>query len=229
MVLGATMKKIKIDHINLLHLKGTKEEMAFQHGSLLKEEIQNSALQKLASKNQFVISEAKGVFGIKWIQKSVVNIYEKILVPLLVKSLPKDENKVLDNIAKGAGISKTMLLQACYQADGLMILSRLSMMKYLFWKFPKRDLPGCSSAVVAKELTKNNKMLVMRNQDYPIVGPWEKNTLVAFCEPTEKDLHPYMFVSSAGLHTSGLTSMNIHGLTVAAHAHFGKDVSSKNN
>ena len=65
----------------------------------------------------------------------------------------------------------------------------------------------------------------MRNQDYPIVGPWEKNTLVAFCEPTEKDLHPYMFVSSAGLHTSGLTSMNIHGLTVAAHAHFGKDVS----
>ena len=78
MLLGATMKKIKIDHINLLHLKGTKGEMAFQHGSLLKEEIQNSALQKLASKNQFVISEAKGIFGIKWIQKSVVNIYEKI-------------------------------------------------------------------------------------------------------------------------------------------------------
>ena len=38
--LGAVMKKIKIDHINLLHLKGTKEEMAYQHGSLLKEEIQ---------------------------------------------------------------------------------------------------------------------------------------------------------------------------------------------
>ena len=33
------MKKIKIDHINLLHLKGTKEEMAYQHGKLLQEEI----------------------------------------------------------------------------------------------------------------------------------------------------------------------------------------------
>ena len=199
--------------------------MAYQHGKLLQKEIRNSAIDVLAKKNQMVISEAAGLLSNKIINKLVVLIYENFLVPILSFALPKEEKKVLSALAKGANLESNILLQAYYQADGLMFLSRISMMKYLFWRFPKRDIPGCSSAVVSKELTSEKKLLVMRNQDYPIVGTWEKNTLIAYCEPSEKNLLPHIFVSSAGLHTSGLTAMNNHGITVAAHAHFGEDIS----
>ena len=66
------MKKIKIDHINLLHLKGTKEEMAYQHGKLLQEEIRNSAINVLAKKNQMVIKSGSAIRSLEslfWLSK----------------------------------------------------------------------------------------------------------------------------------------------------------------
>ncbi len=57
-----------------------------------------------------------------------------------------------------------------------------------------------------------------------MVGPWESNATVLFNEPTESGAIPHVAVTTAGVHTSGLTSMNREGITLAAHAHFGRNV-----
>jgi hypothetical protein len=218
------MSIIKHDNVNLITLKGTPEEMAKQHGYLLKNEIQSCALQKLARKNQFLIKQSGGILGNSLINKLAINLYNNLLIPIMTLSLPSEEKRKLQALAKAAEIPFQILLRAFYQADGLMLLSRISLMNYLFIRFPKSQLPGCSSAVVSGKLTEKNELLVMRNQDYPVVGTWENLTTVAMCYPSGENKIPYMFVTSAGLHTGGLTSMNKAGLTVAVHAHFGKKV-----
>ena len=218
------MKLIKSNNINLIHLKGTQEEMAAQHGHLLKNEIKQSALFKLSTKNQFMITQGGGLLKFKIIQNLIVYFYNNILINIMALSLPNTEKRKLKALSKSANISYQTVLRAFFQADALMILAKLTIMKHSFINFPLMNLPGCSSTVVSSKNTKSKSLLVMRNQDYPIVGPWEKNTTIALCEPSEAGHHKHMFVTSAGLHTGGLTAMNEKGITVAVHAHFGENL-----
>ncbi|MEK6623731.1 MAG: C45 family peptidase, partial [Bdellovibrionota bacterium] len=210
---------------HFLRLNGSHTERAKMHGQILKSPIQNGALPALAKKNEWIIRRAGGAFAWKPLQNVAVNFYHHLLLPLMAKSLlPRDRELILA-LAEAAEIPYKTILRALFQADGLMLLSRLSIMKYLFKDFPAQELPGCSSAVVHPCLTQAGKMLVSRNQDYPVTGPWERESTVIFHQPTEAGEIPHVSVVSAGLHTAGLTSMNQEGLTVAAHAHFGRDVS----
>ncbi|MBI2519595.1 MAG: hypothetical protein HYV97_04235 [Bdellovibrio sp.] len=211
--------------IHFLRLKGTHNQRARMHGELLKTAIQEGALPALAKKNEWIIRRAGGVFSWKPLQDAAVLFYHNLLIPLMAKSLLQRDRDLMLNLAEAAGIPYQTISRAMFQADGLMLLSRLSIMKYLFKDFPAQELPGCSSSVVHPKLTLAGKMLVSRNQDYPVTGPWERETTVIFHQPTEPGEIPHVSVVSAGLHTAGLTSMNQEGLTVAAHAHFGRDVS----
>ena len=160
--------------------------MAAQHGKLLSNEIKNCALHKLSTKNQFMITQGGGILKYKLVQKIVVFIYNNILINILSQSLPNEEKRKLRALSKTAHIDYIILLRAFYQADALMILARLTIMKYLFIKFPAMNIPGCSSSVVKSENTKKNNLLVMRNQDYPIVGPWRKIQLLPYVNQVRK-------------------------------------------
>jgi len=214
-----------LNGIHILRLTGNYRERAKQHGILLRDQIKNGPLVPLAKKNEWLIRRAGGPFDFKPLQDLVVWMYHNWVVRKLEKALPNRQHHIMAELSKESGLSYQTVLRAMFQADGLMLLSRISMFKHLFKNFPASELPGCSSSVVHGALTANGKMLVSRNQDYPVVGPWEQNTTVAYHYPEEQDEIPHVTVASAGLHTSGLTAMNREGITVAAHAHFGKEVS----
>ncbi len=211
--------------IHFLRLHGSHLERARMHGEILKRPIQQGAIPALGKKNEWIIRRAGGAFAWGPLQNAAVAFYHNLLIPLMSKSLLPRDRELMMTLAEAAEVPYKTISRAMFQADGLMLLSRLSIMKYLFKDFPAQELPGCSSSVVHPSLTLNKKMLVSRNQDYPVTGPWERETTVIFHEPTEPGEIPHVCVVSAGLHTAGLTTMNKAGLTVAAHAHFGRDVS----
>ncbi len=128
-------------------------------------------------------------------------------------------------LAEGCGLPHEIVRRGLYQADGMMLLSRLSLMRYLMSDHPAIALPGCSSGVLLREQTREGRLLICRNQDYPVVGYWEPNTTVVFQEPSEPGAIPHISVTTAGVHTGGLTSMNREGITLCTHAHFGRHLS----
>ncbi|OFZ22872.1 MAG: hypothetical protein A2X94_17610 [Bdellovibrionales bacterium GWB1_55_8] len=155
----------------------------------------------------------------------IVWFYKNVLMPFLLNSHHNDSTR-LRAIADATGLPYKLCLESMLQPDALMLISRLSVMKHFLRELPSSGLPGCTSAVALKQWTKGGKLLVCRNLDYPIVGPWEKQTTVVFNFPARASGEmPHVSVTSAGIPVAGLTAINVEGLTLAAHAHFGKDVS----
>lgn len=216
----------KVNGVNFLKARGTYQERAQQHARILKNEIHDGPIFNLAKKNEYILKTSGGPLKNSLVQKFAINFYNQVLLKRMVKSLPKDVLEMLRGFADEADLPFDIVKHATFQADGLMILSRAAVMQRLFKDVPPRELPGCSSAIALGDITKDGKMLVARNQDYPIIGQWEKHPLVMFHEPSATNEIPHISISSAGVHTAGLTSMNAEGLTLATHAHFGKETST---
>ena len=213
--------------INFLRLRGTEAERARAHGVLLKEKIANGAIPFLAKKNELLIRRSPGIIQKKPAQASIIWFYNNVLIPYLQRKSSVESRAVLQALATESGISYEDYLKSLLQPDAFMLLCRTSVMKYLLGDLPVSALPACTSAVTLANWNASKRLLVCRNQDYPVVGPWEKNTTVLFNEPTEKNHVPFISITTAGLHSGGLTSMNREGLTLALHAHFGRNISLK--
>jgi hypothetical protein len=219
-------KRVDLHGLHLIRVRGTAYERARMHGALLKEEIQEGALPYLSQKNESLIRSASGLLRFSPVQKIAVEAYHQLLLRVMGLSTDPQIKQQLQGLCEGAGIPYEMTFRGAHQAEGLMMLSRLSMMKYLLGRLSTRGgLSGCSSAVALGAMTQSGRLLAARNQDYPVVGPWEKHTTVLFQEPTEVGLLPVVSVVTAGVHTGGLTSMNREGMTLFTHAHFGRQVS----
>src|SRR3989338_4309499 len=170
-----------IDGVHFLKLRGTSRERAQAHAQLLKTEISDGVLPYLATKNEWLIRRAPGILQNTTLQNLVAGFYNKIFLPFAYRALPEGQKKVMEDFAEYSGLPFATIRSAVLQAEGLMFLSRFSVMQYL----AERERLGCTSAVVLKENTLEKRLLVARNMDYPVVGTWEKQPTVLFHEPTE--------------------------------------------
>jgi hypothetical protein len=220
------MQRKTIDGVHFLRLRGSRTERARKHAFLLRPEMSRGALLELSKKNEWLIRRGPGIMQTALVSGSIVWLYRNILLKWLEQRAPSEQREVMKALAEESGLPYSKILEALYQPDGLMLLSRLSVMKYFLKEMPiSSGLPGCSSVVLGPSWSRENQILIARNMDYPIVGPWEKNTTVLFHEPDSSHEIPHVAITTAGVHTSGLTAMNQEGLTLSTHAHFGKEVS----
>ena len=83
-------------------------------------------------------------------------------------------------------------------------------------------VPACSSLVVWDQHSSDGQLRHARNFDFPVIGIWEQQPTVVFCEPDEG--LRYGYVDCFGADVPGTTGFNEAGLTVAAHTRFHKDV-----
>jgi hypothetical protein len=216
-----------IKGVNFIRVKGTAAERARAHGRLLRDEIRAGALPVLAKKNEWLIRRGPGLVQLGPVQEAIVWFYKKVLIPFLDRQTTQEYRDVMRALSEETGLSYETCRESLFQPDGFMLLSRTSVMKYVLKDLPQGGLPACSSGIALKEWTADGRMLVCRNQDYPVQGSWEPGTTVIFQDPSEEGQLPHVCVTTAGVHTAGLTAMNREGLTLATHAHFGRSVSLK--
>ncbi|MGK5089813.1 C45 family peptidase [Bdellovibrionota bacterium FG-2] len=219
------MNRTTLRSVHFIRLKGDQVTRARAHGRLLQEEISQGPLAFLGCKNESIIRHATGPTQFKPLQNAVVKLYKRVFLPILSRQFTLEEKNVLKGFAESAGISEAVCRESILQPDVLMLLCRTSLVRHLIPEWPTGGIPGCTSAIAPASWTRSGRMLIGRNMDYPVVGPWESQTLVTFHEPEGGKEIPHVSVSSAGVMTSGLTSINREGITLSAHAHFGKDVS----
>ena len=213
-----------IQGVHFIRVRGNTVERARAHGALLRNEIRQGALPVLEKKNEWLIRRGPGLLQIPLLQELVVKFYKKVIIPVLDRASTDEIRAGMRAVSAETGLPYEMIREACYQPDALMLLVRLSMFKHVLPEWIPGGFPGCTSAVAFNDWTKSGKMLVCRNFDYFIVDSWEKNAAVVFNEPTDSSEIPYAFITTAGVHTGGLTAMNQEGLTLATHAHFGKKI-----
>jgi hypothetical protein len=219
------MERRSIQGVHFIRVRGSAAERAKAHASLLREEARKGALPYLARKNEGLIRKAPGALRWKPLQDAVVRAYYDGLLRVLARNTEPEMRSIVTLLSQETGLKEWEVRSALFQADGLMLLSRLSMMRSLLKDLPGGGLPGCSSAITLSGWGQESGMLAARNQDYPVVGVWEPQTTVVFHEPSESEVVPHVSVTTAGVHTSGLTTMNAEGLLLFAHAHFGRKVS----
>lgn len=214
----------KIGSLHVLSARGSATERMAAHLTALKHLYAESAFPALALKNELLIDHSP---DIPWHQarQSLRWLYREILIPSFILRCTQLERRKLEIASNILQVPKSTVACAYYQADLMMLLSSSSLVKALMpdvqFAFPGTSLPGCTSAIVLGQHTRSGGLIHARNQDYPIVGPWERNPLLIFHEPTEEGRIPYVSISTALIHAEGITAMNRAGLTLAAHAHFG--------
>lgn len=220
-------RKVTIGGVHFLQLRGSAIERARQHAGLLKNEIRGGVLPALARHNVNVIRRGHGGKLLKLAREAVVAGYRYGLLPRLSAAIPREWRQLATVFAKEAGISRADFYHCICQPDALLILAKLGTAggPLRLAAGSAGGAPGCSSAIVNSKLTNHGGMFHARNLDYPIPGPWESAQICSFHEPREAGEIPVFSVSSAGVHTTGITAMNAAGLTLATHAHFGARIS----
>lgn len=195
--------------MKVLDLHGSREERARQHAQALCQEIRKGAIPFLARANQRALSQALPLPGLG-------KLYEWGVSVAFGSRMSEAQRRVFEVLAKESGLSFRQFELAFYQPDLLMGLAGLSS------QFPVGAVPGCSTVLAFGPATPGGRLYLARNLDYPVVGPWEPRTVVLRHRPSEKGLIPHVSVTSAGVHTSGLTAMNEAGLVLSLHAHLGR-------
>ena len=150
--------------LQMVRLRGTEVERARLHGRLLRDRIRVGAIPKLARKNEWLIRRGPGVLGSRWVHEPIVFLFRRLLMPYLGRALPAEMQQVLHAMAIESGLTYETFLQATLQAEGMMLLSRVSVMKHLLKLMPVKAMPACSSAVVLPELTKSGRLLHARDR-----------------------------------------------------------------
>jgi hypothetical protein len=215
--------------IHFIRVRGNLAERARAHAQLLKEHIPQGPLPVLAKKNEGLIRKGPGLLQNPWVQNAVVAFYHQILMRLIDRRIDSEARDAMKGLADEIGMTYEEIRECFIQPDSMMLLARSSMMKHVLPEWIPGSLPGCTSAVAFPDWTQDGRFLACRNFDYMIVGPWERQSTVVFNEPSEAGENPYVSLTSAGVHAGGLTAMNQEGLTLFAHAHFGKKVSLRGN
>jgi hypothetical protein len=229
---------IKNKNVHFLDIHGDMNDVAFYHGKFLKEEVKNGVIKAVMKRKEesFDALDPKERKSFETVFKCVKSRYKR--------SIKKDFIKELEMLAKGAGISKSKVIEATLMiemssfVDALDVKMKKSPKKASLELFsqcglrlagsslvglvkkvtkPLRKLKmGCTGFVAGGEYTQGDEFLHGRNFDSGFLGVFDKYPVIL--RHTPKKGYPYMGMSSAGLHYSGgITGLNSKGISVSTH------------
>ena len=207
----------KYGNIFVGSFEGTDYEMGYQHGRLLKDEIREGVIPYLYQFAKFLMDE---VSGFKIVNDIVKVLAQKFFYERIIKAIP---DRILDayiGLADGAGFDRNQLYTVVGFADMLQVASGILNRRYKTLSLPPIHL--CTSIVAWGNATRNGKLIHGRNLDYEAYHRWERFPLIAKIRPANGI--PYVFFSSAGVHSGGLTGINDYGVAFNVHTNFTSQV-----
>lgn len=208
------------DGIRVLYLKGDRFEMAYQHGKLLKSEIGNGALPKIAS---MVESAAKNSFpDIPSVVDPIIEGIYKTYTTAIINHSSKASNMTRDDymieaygLSAGSGLALETVIRAFLSPETLQIILGQQMRG-------QKNLPApysvneCTDFAIPPTKTFNGGFIIGRNTDYSLNGYFDKYPTIIYYNPTD-GAQPYMSITSAGVHTAGVVGYNQSGLFLGVH------------
>ncbi len=195
-----------------LFLKGDAFEMAFQHGKLLSEQVQNGVLMQLSKtipnhlENSVSQSKILNALVIQLVDYFGHRLREHTPWESLVESFA---------LSEGSGLALHHISNSMVVMEALYILAKYAI------RTERMDpgslaFAGCSSFAAWGDHSADGDLIIGRNLDYPLNGYFDENPIVTYFEPTDGGQR-YLSLGSAGLHPPSLTSMNESGIYLAAH------------
>jgi len=204
---GKSKKLIKGGNI-ILHLSGSPYEMGFQHGILLKKEINQGVVDDFANPLRNVDGYNDLPEIIIWF---VMKYLEFTVYAPLEDNIPLEYLQEIKGIADGAGLDFRTVFFANFLSDMMMVMIKDD----FSGKFKvSHGVLSCSEFAVANEATIDGKLIIGRNTDYSGQGRWMKNQTIFIYRP--KDGHSYVNVGTAGIIKCN-AGMNDKGITVGGH------------
>ena len=205
--------------IYVLHLKGDRFEMAFQHGTLLKEQISEGVAIGAARMVERTVRNSVG--DRPRIARMATNYIHKRYTDQLwfaAGRMKTVDPTYLDEVSggsAGSGISRVQTFRGLLAPEVLFVLSADQARK----RCPRQYVPHaaqCSGFVAWGPYTRDSELIVARNTDYGLNGYFDRFPTVIYYEPTDCDMR-YMTVASAGVPYAGLVSLNEAGIFLGAH------------
>lgn len=210
--------------IRVLHLYGTEEEMAYQHGSLLKEDIPQGAAGYLAHKFENEVRRDGPLKNSPLLQEIAIRLGHAVIFNRLIRQIPEEERKIIRALSEASGIPKNDFERAAALPDAMVILSQYISGRYFLSKMMPKIL-GCTGYVAFDQMTQSGELVQGRNLDFPVGNYWDRYPTVTYHYPTTGQ--KYVSIATAGVYTAGVTGFNESGLILAIHQLFTTDVSAK--
>ncbi|RMH42919.1 MAG: hypothetical protein D6689_06655 [Deltaproteobacteria bacterium] len=198
----------------VLHLRGDRFEMAFQHGRLLRDEIACGTLQAAARVCRNAVRASVGEP-----LATVVSAYADLAIAerMLRRGLERARDRGDDALAEayglseGAGVPMATLLRAALAPEcAQTLLGKATDLAI------GSDPAQCTSFAAWGDATAGGELLVGRNTDYPLTGYFDAHPTVIYFEPTDGGQR-YVSITSAGVHNAGTVGFNEAGLYLACH------------
>lgn len=200
----------KKNGLYLLHLKGSHYEIGYQHGVLLRDEMNRGAVRFFAD----IIDNGRDLpFSLKtWLLRKYLEW--KVYVPL-EKSQPRNVLEELKGIADGSGIPYDVIFRANHHTGPLMVMTPVFAKENVdaFLKLGIK-MGACSTFAATGENTAGGKTIVGRNTDYPGVRLWPEFQTILFVTPREGLAHVKIGTAGVILWSPG---MNSEGIVVCPH------------
>ena len=215
----------KHDGVYFLYVEGTDYEMGYQHGVLLRDEIQAGMLPYMEGYFRREMEQSV-IGGSPTLVKLAQGFMNKTVFDPIARNMPKDLEQGLRGLADGAGLSDPGMSRLVVFADAAQTIEGLVYGKARL--FPGFTPPqagtgmGCTSFCASGPATANGHLLHGRNLDFPGMGYFDQFPTVVFCRPQTGQR--YVMFTSAGLHTAGATGLNEHGIMVGFHTALTADV-----
>lgn len=206
----------KVGDVSVLRVAGSFYEMGYQHGALLKPEIEHGPIPYFRE----VVQRTMGKTGLGALSPFAWSALQRSVGRRVARALPDFALETVHGIADGAGLDPQTFVDGCTMPDSIMWLAaRLMQLRGAGPAVAHRIALGlgCTSAVAWGDATKDGAMLHARNFDYHGVSTWPETKAVIFHAPERGQR--YVSIAAAGVALGGVTAMNESGLTLTVHQH----------
>jgi len=203
----------KLDGVYVLYLEGSPYETGLQHGTLLHDEINQGELVYLREylHNEIRHSVAGGnPLLSKFAEETMMAMYYD---PISARH-PDEVKQALRGLSQGSGIPyKTIARVMTHSDSGQTIEGKVYKNRKYHPALDSFAGSGCTTFIALGKAAKDGHVIHGRNFDYPGGGWFDRFPVVAFVRPSSGQR--YVMLTSAGMHTGGVTGLNESGLTVA--------------
>jgi len=204
----------------ILNLFGSREQMAYPHGALARNLINDTALNFFVKKINNAISNNYLFKQFPLLKYPALKVIDWFFVEPLIDNLSKEEKNVIKAFTHGARIKCEVLEKGWVVPDvGQLFLAKLFNNNSIIQAPTFRPFSGfgCSSLVFNRSKSANGALIHARNLDYDSFGFFDKYPVIIYYHPEKYGEMNYTSVSSLGLPTSGITASNEAGITLSLH------------